>query len=69
MMSAEEEKNSRRDEADSFWDVDGLMPRTRRRGTPAPRSHTEAVEIGDASDADHRRAGQGRCRDAGRCCR
>lgn len=56
-MSAEEEKNSRRDEADSFWDVDGLMPRTRRRGTPAPRSHTEAVEIGDASDAAATNAG------------
>ncbi len=36
--------DSARAEADSFWDIDALMPR-RRPSSPAPRSRTEPVEM------------------------
>lgn len=52
-----DEKNALHDEADSFWDVSGLMPRRHRRATAAPRASVDAVEIvaeaeNDAGPAD-----------------
>ncbi len=37
--------SSARDDADSFWNISELMPRRRVHGSPAPRMHTEAVEV------------------------
>lgn len=56
-MSEDNEKDKMRDEADSFWSFEELMPRRPRRGTAAPRASTEAVDIVADSPEDEKGSG------------
>lgn len=60
-MDEKETKKDPRDEADSFWDISALMPRS-RRASPAPREITEprdiSAEVPDAVKKTDNTAGE-----------
>lgn len=60
-MDEKETKKDRCDEADSFWDISALMPRS-RRASPAPREITEprdiSAEVPDAVKKTDNTAGE-----------